>query len=155
LKPTCTSSLINCLDSFGQMLSFNHIVLPIIYQRHASILSKIRQYHSRCSSALTKYSTSKHTIVCFSSNGLLRSIGYNWIACIMGQQWTNLFANPSIHCMTQNSYMSFYHWKRVACMYLDKMPTSQQDTFVLPSSRIYLFLKECFLKGMYMADHFH
>ncbi len=32
-------------------------------------------------------------------------------------------------------------------MYLDKMPTLQQDTFVLPSSRIYLFLKDCFLEG--------
>jgi hypothetical protein len=34
--------------------------------------------------------------------------------------------------MTQHSYYSFHHWKWVACMYLDKMPTLQQDTFVHP-----------------------
>ncbi len=84
LKPTSTSSLINCFDLFGQMLSFNPIVLPIIYQRHTLILSNIRQFHSRCSSAAIKCSTSKHMIVCFSSNGLLWTIGDNWIACIMG-----------------------------------------------------------------------
>ncbi len=56
----------------------------IIYQRHTSILSNIRQFYSRCSSAAIKCSASNHTIVCFSSNGLLWTIGDNWIACIMG-----------------------------------------------------------------------
>ncbi len=85
LKPTCTYSLINCLDLFWQMLSFNPIVLPIIYQRCTLILTKIRWFHNRCSSVSMKYSTSKDMIVCFSSNGFLRSIEYNRNACINGQ----------------------------------------------------------------------
>ncbi len=74
LKPACTSSLINCLDLFGQMLSLKPFVLPFIYQRRTWIFSNIRGFHSRCSSASMK----------FSFNGFLRSIGDNWIACIMG-----------------------------------------------------------------------
>ncbi len=70
------------------------IILPIIYQRQTLILRKIRWFHSKCFSALMKYSTLKHTIVCFSSNGLLRSIGYNWIVCIMG---SNGQIFPQIH----------------------------------------------------------
>ncbi len=83
LKPTSKSSLISCFDSFGQMFSCNPIPLSFIYQRRTSILSNIWQFHSRCSSAAIKCSTSKHTIVYFSSNGLLWTIGYNWIASIM------------------------------------------------------------------------
>ncbi len=97
LKRTTTSSLINCFDLFRQMLSFNPIVLPIIYQRRTSILSNIRQFHSRCSSAAIKCSTSKHMIVCFSSNELLWTIGDNWIACIMGcNGLISLQISPSI-----------------------------------------------------------
>ncbi len=66
-------------------------------KRRTLILIKIRQFHSRCSSALMKYPASKHTIFLVSSNGLLRSIGYNWIVCIMGSNWQiSLQICPSI-----------------------------------------------------------
>ncbi len=68
---------------FWHFPSFHTIVLPIVYQRRTSILSNISQFHSRCSRAAMKCSTSKHKIVCFSINWLLWTIGDNWIPCIM------------------------------------------------------------------------
>ncbi len=136
------------------MLSLNPIVLPIVYQRCTSLLRKIRRFRSRCSSASMKYSTSKHTIVSFSSNALLRSIGYNWITCIMGSNGQiSLQICPSIACLRILTCHSIIGRGWLVCIWTKCLPRSR----IHFSSQVvtYLFLKECLLKGMYMAVHFH
>ncbi len=88
-------------DQLSWFFWANAFLLPYCSSDHLTKMyidiEKDQKFHSRCSSDLMRYSTSKHTIVCVSSNQLLRSIGYNWIACIMGSNGQiSLQVRPSV-----------------------------------------------------------
>jgi hypothetical protein len=118
----------------------------LVYQTCTLILRKIRQFNSRCSSASMKYSTSKHTIVSFSSNGLLRSIGYNWIACIMGsnRQISSQIC-PSIACLRILTCYFIIGRGWLACIWTKCQPCSR----IHLSSQVvtYIYFKRVFPKG--------